>query len=248
MQGRMSLRTPLYVVLGVALLINAVLWDFSQRKFPVWPNVPDPPGRIGVTLSFLGDEALAYRVWSLALQNFGNAGGNYEPLKNYNYDSVSRWFYLLDSLDPQSDFVPLLAAYYFGATQNPVEQLPPVIAYLERIGIRPEKEKWRWLAQAVYLARHRMKNMEEALRLAKKLGSVYRPGMPAWTLQTQALITSDMGDKQAAYALLKAMLATETGHMQPQEINFMVDYICTKVLTPQQVPYDPLCAEYVKKE
>lgn len=83
--------------------------------------------------------------------------------------------------------------------------------------------------------------MPEALRLSKKLADMYRPGMPAWTLQMQALITSEMGDKQAAYMLLKSMLATETDNMQGPEINFMIDYLCTKVLTAEQAAHESVC-------
>lgn len=234
----------LYFALIIFLTLNIATWQFSHRQQPGWPNVPKPPSKFNLTSSFLGDEMMAYRVWALALQNFGNAGGNYMPLKDYNYDNVTAWFHLLDDLDPHSDFVPLLAAYYFGATQNPKEQLPPVIGYLEKVGVRPEGEKWRWLAQAMYLARHRVGDMDEALRISKKLGSVYREGMPAWTLQAQALITTEMGDKEAAYVMLKTMLASDTEHMQANEINFMVDYICTKILTPAQAKVDKTCEAY----
>ena len=232
----------LYAILFFAVTLNIAVWSSSHLQFTRWPNVPPPPGEIGVTASFLGDKAFAYRVWGMALQNFGNTGGDYRPLKNYNYTHLGQWFDLLDRLDPHSDYVPLLAAYYFGGTQNPKEQLPPVIEYLEKVGSYPEGEKWRWLAQAMYLARHKMEDMPEALRLAKELAAMYRPGMPAWTAQTQALIATEMGDKQAAYMLLRTMLATEAEHMHPNEVNFMVDYICTKILTPEQAPHDPLCA------
>jgi hypothetical protein len=232
----------LYAILLFAVALNIAVWSYSHGHTVRWPNVPSPPGEANVTASFLGDKALAYRVWAMALQNFGNAGGDYRPLKDYNYVHLGKWFDLLDRLDPHSDFVPLLAAYYFGGTQNPQEQLPHVISYLEKAGSRAEGEKWRWLAQAIYLTRHKMDDMPEALRLAKKLASMYRPGMPAWTVQTQALITTEMGDKQAAYTLFRTMLATEAEHMHPNEVNFMVDYICTKVLTPEQAPHDPICA------
>lgn len=232
----------LYAVLAFGLVLNIAVWIYSSHVQPRWTNVPKPPTDRSVTMSFLSDKALAYRAWAFALQNYGNTGGNYEPLKNYNYAYVGGWFDLLDRLDPHSNVVPLLASYYFGSTQNPQEQLPYVIAYLEKVGTRPEKEKWRWLAQAVYLARHRLHDVPLALRLAKELGDMYKPGMPAWTLQTEALITAEMGDKEAAYGLLKAMIATESEHMDPNEVNFMVDYICTKVLTPAQAPHDPICA------
>lgn len=230
-----------YLLLLLCVTLNVAMWFYTHKRFEKWPNVPPAPTENSLAASFLGDKALAYRVWGLALQNFGNTGGNYEPLKNYNYTSLGQWFNLLDSMDPHSDFVPLLAAYYFSATQTPLKQLPPVISYLEKVGSRPEGEKWRWLAQAMYLERHKMHNMNEALRLSKKLGDMYRPGMPAWTLQTQALITDKMGDKQAAYAMLKVMLSTQTDQMDPAEVYFMVDYICRRILNRQQAQQEKVC-------
>jgi hypothetical protein len=234
----------LYALLIGCLILNIALWQYSHRQKVRWPNVPKPPAELSLRASFLGDAMLAYRVWALALQNFGSSGGYNAPLKDYDYNYIGAWLDTLDSLDPNSDFAPFLAAYFFSGSQDAQGHLPIIIAYLEKAGSRPEGEKWRWLAQAMYLARHKLKDMDEALRLSRKLGDMYRPGMPAWTLQTEALITNEIvGDKEAAYVLLKAMLATEAEHMQGPEVNFMVDYICTKILTPQQAPLDPLCAE-----
>jgi len=232
-----------YILLTACLFLNLFMWRYSHTQFPVWPNVPSPPSERAVKFSFLDDTTLAYRVWAMALQNFGNTGGNYEALKNYNYQYLAEWFDLMDKLDPTSDFMPLMAAYYFGATQEPKTQLPYVIPYLEKVGIRPVGDKWRWLVYSIYLARHRMQDIEEALRLSKVLSASYRPGMPGFTKQTEALITRDMGDRQAAYGIMKAILATDAKNMHPNEVNFMVEYICTKILTPEQAPHDPLCAE-----
>ncbi len=233
--------TILYILLLVCVILNIGMWMRTHQMKAHWTNVPKPPSELNITSSFFGDAALAYRVWALALQNFGNSGGDYMALKDYDYKYVGEWLDRLDELDSHSNFVPFLAAYYFGATQLPKEQLPHIIAYLEKVGVRPEGEKWRFLAHAVFLARHRMNDMPEALRLAQKLASIYRPGMPAWTKQTQVLIANEIGDKEAAYILMKSILATETKYMQPPEINFMVDYICTKILTPRQAAADTLC-------
>lgn len=231
----------LYALLLVCVTLNVGMWMRTHQMKAHWTNVPKPPTELNMASTFFGDSALAYRVWALALQNFGNAGGDYMPLKDYDYRYVAEWLNRLDALDPKSNFAPFLAAYYFGATQLPQEQLPGIITYLEKVGSRPEGEKWRFLAHAVFLARHKMQDMPEAVRLAQKLAATYRPGMPAWTKQMHVLLTNEIGDKEAAYILMKSILATETAYMQPQEINFMVDYICTKILTPQQAAADALC-------
>ncbi len=231
----------LYGLLILAVFMNVSLWLYSNRVYLKWPNVPEPPSATSMRAAFLSDDAFAFRTWAIALQNFGSIGYS-QPLKNYNYKYLENWFFLLDKLDPNSNFVPFLAAYYFSATQNP-QQLPHVIKYLEEIGTRSGREKWRWLVEAAYLARHKLNNMDEALRLAHKLGQLYEPGMPIWTKNMEPLLRSDMGDKETAYLLMLEILKAEGGKMNSSEYVTSVNMVCTQILTPQQARQNPLCKD-----
>lgn len=236
-----SRHTTLWLILAFAAVLNIGLWFYSHKIYPRWSNIPQPPKISTLRMSFLSDDVFAYRVWSLALQNFGSVGIS-QPLKNYNYDYLGNWFHLMDALDSKSNFVPYLAAYYFSATQNP-KQLPPVIAYLEEIGMRKDQPgRWRWLAQAAYLARHRMEDMDEALRLARKLGSIYDPKtMPNWTSNMEPMLRAEMGDKQAAYLLMLEILKANAEKMNPSEVNSTISLICEEILTANEAAINPLC-------
>jgi hypothetical protein len=234
-------RMKLYGLLVLVVFLNIAYWLFSHREYPKWTNVPQAPTEDRMLMSFLGDRAFAYRAWALGLQNFGNIGFEVQPLKNYNYAELNRWFFLLDKMDPRSDSVPMLAAYYFSATQKPKEQVPYLISYLEEIGVRREGQKWRWLVQAVFLARHKLEDQQEALRISYKLKEMYRPGMPAWVLNMPAFISLEMGDKEAAYDLFVEILKSSANELHPNEVNWMVENICTKILTPDKAKINPLC-------
>ncbi|HNQ92110.1 MAG TPA: hypothetical protein PKI93_04190 [Alphaproteobacteria bacterium] len=231
---------PLTVFFTLALAANVLLWNSSSKMQPRWANVPPPPTAAGLSASFLGDREMAYRTSAVALQSFGNGMTEVQALKDYNYDYLRKWFFLADKLNHKSDYVPFLAAYYFGATQNP-QQLYPVIDYLRTVGKYPEKNKWWWLGQAVYLARHKLNDQKFALQLAEELAGTYHLGMPAWPLQMKAIIASDIGDKELAYGMMVEMLKSGADTMPPQEINFMLDYICNHILTPVQKGKDALC-------
>lgn len=234
----MRQNSILWLLLTMAVILHIGLWFHSHKIYPRWNNIPAPPSLFVMKSAFLGDDVFAYRVWGLALQNFGSVGES-QPLKNYNFDYLGRWFHVMDKLDSKSNFVPFLAAYFFSATQNPA-QLPPVISYLEEIGVRPGK--WRWLAQAAYLARHRMENMDEALRLARKLGSIYDPKtMPNWTSNMEPMLRAEMGDKQAAYLLMLEILKANADKMNPSEVNSTVSLICEEILTASEAAVNPLC-------
>ncbi len=226
-------------LLSLAALLNIGFWFHSSKIYAKWPNIPVPPAERSLKLAFLDDGVFAYRVWGLALQNFGNIGET-QPLKNYNYDYLGKWFFLMDGLDPHSNFMPYLAAYYFSATQNPA-QLPAVIKYLEMVGKKPEQGKWRWLAQAAYLARHRMNDMDEALRLARELGAIYKPGMPLWTRNMEPMLRADMGDRQAAYLLALEILKSDGAKMSASEYTSTITMICQSILTPGDAAKSPVC-------
>ena len=233
-------NTRLYLFLFVAVCLNIGLWFHSSKIYVRWGNVPPVPKINTLVMGFLGDSQFAFRASAIALQNYGSIGQT-QSLKDYNYETLGKWFDLLDQLDRKSNYVPYLAAYYYGAVQDP-SKLGPVISYLEKVGMYPMPGRWRWLAQAAYLARHRMQDNDNALRIARKLGSIYKPGeMPNWTRNMESMLMADMGDKQAAYLLMLEILKNEGPRMSANEYASNINLICETILTPDQAKTNPLC-------
>lgn len=173
-----------------------------------WPGVPPAPSRQAALALALGDDQFYYRASTFTLQNMGDFGGDVTPLKNYDYRRLGKWFTLLDSLDPESAFLPLLVGFYFSATQNTAD-LPVVIDYLARIAERDPASNWRWLVHAIYLARHRMKDLPTALELSYRLAAFEVAGLPAWTKQMPAYVRVKMGDKEGARIIMETILKTD---------------------------------------
>lgn len=232
----------LYGVFFVFLVLNISFWLLTNQLRPVWGNVPPVPTQRGAAMMALGDTQFSYRLTGLMLQNLGNIGGESKSLKEYDYDLLGKWFFLADRMDPVSNFVPTLAGLYFGATTNN-KSLTPVIDYLAAVGQRPEKNKWRWLAHAVYLARFKQGDLNKALQLAEMLASLPRDDMPLWARQMPAFVMTAKGEKEAAYNLMIEYLKSEIDHMDPIEIRFMRDYICDRILTPDQASKNDLCTK-----
>lgn len=233
----------LYALFILFLVLNIGLWTKTHTLRPAWGNVPPVTSEPGAAMMALGDRQLAYRMIAMMLQNLGNTGGDSTPLKNYNYNMLQGWFFLEDKLDPVADFIPNLAAFYFGATQTPKEQLGPVIDYLEIAGQRPGKDKWRWLAQAVYLARYKKEDLGRALQLANILSNLNQPDLPLWAKSMPAFVMRAKGDKQAAYEIMMNILSSGVRTLSPIEIRFLRDNICDQTLTPAQAAQNELCTK-----
>lgn len=231
----------LHIAFIFLLLANFGFWAHARKVLPAWNNVPPAPRPETAAFSGLGDSEIAYRMTGYFLQNAGNVGGRFEALKDYNYDLLGQWFFIAQSLDDRANYVPFLAAYIFGAVQDEsVDKLNPVIDYLAAEGQKPYPQKWRWLAQAVYLARYRQEDLEKALRLADILASLDTDTAP-WARQMPAFVQMQMGNKEAAYEIMIRMLATEAETLHPNEVNAMKEYICTRTLDTTAAAKNPLC-------
>lgn len=241
-------RGILYSVFALLLVANTACWLSVRHVQAKWANVPPPPSAFGASAGTLGDRQMAYRVGALMLQNFGDMGGRTTSLKDYNFEQLGQWFMLEDALDPRAVHVPYIAAFYYGGSQDG-KKLRPLIDYLAYIGQREDVherqgyQNWRWMGQAVYLARFRLGDLNLALKLANELAASYKPGMPGWTKQMPVFVTEAQGDKKAAYALMVSILKDDAKNMQKAEVNFMLSYICQRILTPDEAKTNSLCIE-----
>ena len=213
------------LALGAALALNLSFWAGTKYLYAKWEGVPPVPSREGAIMMALGDAQFAYRLGAITLQNLGDSGGRITPIRDYNYAKLGEWFTLLDNLDPASDHVPMLAAYYFGATRVPAD-VAVIVDYLGRVGQRPIGSKWRWLVHAVFLARHRLGDLQVALDLAYKLSKMELQDdtMPAWGRQMPAFVLKAKGDREDARKIIVDLLASGKAFHQ-NEINFMKAYL-----------------------
>lgn len=232
----------IYLCFALAVAANIAFWTDSHQKRAIWRNVPPVPSADGAAAMGLGDPQFAYRAQGLMLQNLGDTGGRETALKDYDYAALEKWFDLADALDPRSNYVPMLASWYFGATTEP-EQMGHVVNYLEKVGQRPDGEKWRWLAYSVYLAWHGMGDLNRALELAQLLARNAAPDAPEWTRNMPALVLNAKGDKAAAYAILMSILSSDAKKLDPAEVTNIRFYICNQILDPQARKSDPLCRD-----
>jgi hypothetical protein len=230
------LRRRVLFFLAFVFGLNVLLWLGTHHMQAKWTGVPPVPTKNGALAMTLGDSQFSYRFGAMTLQNFGNSGGNVVAIKNYDYKKLGAWFWLLNDLDPASNHVPMLAAYYFGGTVVK-EDIAVIVDYLGNVGQLPVGNKWRWLAQAVFLARHRLQDMDLALDLAYKLSRMQPIGdtLPIWARQMPAFVLSEQGEKETARILIEEILLS-ADDLHPNEVNFMEAYLIeTLGIDPQHV-------------
>jgi hypothetical protein len=216
-------NVKLYGLFGCLLLAQLFFWNVSRHILPDMEIVPDIPAREAVKALSLGDEQFYFRVLALQIQNAGDTYGRFTPLKNYDYDKLSQWFYLLDTLDRRSDYIPSLASYYYSQTQN-IPDVRYIVDYLYDHSAKDPAHKWWWLLQAMYLANHKLEDKDLALKVGEPL--IDAQGIPLWARQFPAFIHEQKGEpEQALYVMQHVLESAGKNTLTREEVNFMKYFI-----------------------
>lgn len=221
MSKRQFFRSDIFVY--VFLVLQITLWTQTKSYKPNLAIVPDVPSRESIKAISLGDEQFYFRTLAFKLQNAGDTFGRFTALKDYNYNKLYHWFTLLDTLDDKSHFVPSLAGYYYSQTQN-IPDVKYVAKYLEETAEKDLYNKWWWMGQAVYLANHKLKDKEWALKLAYKLASTPRDDIPLWAKQMPAFIHEQRGEEEQAVRIISEIL-NNVDNIDEGELNFMSYFV-----------------------
>lgn len=216
-------RWGLWGVFAVLLAAQVGLWSATRDLRPAGTVLPPPPSPLMRTAWALGDEEFLFRVLAVRLFAAGDLGGRMTPLAEMDYEHVAGWLHALAGLSPRSDVAPALAALYFGLTPK-TEDLRPVIGVLRDVYRRAPRDNWRWMAHAVYLARHRLGDLDLALDLATELSLLPPGAAPLWTRQMPAFVLDAMGEDTAA-ALVMGAILDSTPDLPPAEVRFMRRFI-----------------------
>ncbi|MCB2082246.1 MAG: hypothetical protein KDD76_06370 [Rickettsiales bacterium] len=205
------------------------IWEGTRAIKPELAIVPELPTLRTVRALSLGDEQFYFRLLTLMIQNAGDTYGRSTPLKDYDYTKLYQWWNLLDKLDSASNMVPALAGYYFVASQEVMRDVPYVAKYLEEHADRDPEHKWWWYTQAVYIARHKLNDLDMALRIANKLASLPKSvKMPIWARQMPAFIHEARGELEESYIIIRNILDNYE-NLSEGELNFMMYFIKDRV-------------------
>jgi len=223
-------------VLAVLIVLQAVFWWQTHFIRPATEVVPIPPGKATLRALSFGDEEFYFRVQAMTLQNFGDEFGRLVSLRYYDYTNLYQWLMLLDSLDSRSDMLPSMAAYYFSQTQNTTD-VRYLANYLYAHATRDVEHKWWWLLQGIYLAMHKVDDLDLALKIAKPLTT---PGVPVWAQEMAAVVYEKRGEMEDAIRIINTIQANEDD-IPDRDLRFMRYFVEERIkkLEHKGAPYIP---------
>lgn len=209
----------------IALVAAQMHYAHETRKIrPVLEIVPNVPGRQAVKALSFGDEQFYFRLLAMQLQNSGDTYGRFTSLRYYDYEKLYHWFVLLDSLDARSMMIPSIASYYYSQTQNTPDSRY-VANYLYERAIKDVGKNWWWLVQALYIAMHKLNDLELALKITKPL---MHESVPVWAQQLVAIIHEKRGEMGDALKIMETIRDNATD-LSPQDLEYMTYFVTERL-------------------
>lgn len=211
-------RTVL-LCLFLALVLQAG-FRYEIRQTGQFRQLPNPPTLAEARLASLSDAVALSKMTMLWLQSFDTQPGISVSFKQIDYEHVIGWLDLVLRLDPHGLY-PLLSASRIYAEVNDENRQRKMLAFVHERFLEDPKHRWPAMADAVYVARYRLKDTDLALEYARDLSqNVAAYDVPPWIKQMQIYVLEDMGNLEAAMVLIGGLL--ESGEVSdPQEIRFL---------------------------
>jgi hypothetical protein len=191
----------------VAALCAQLTWQAVQRRAaPAAVDLPPPPTAGALRLASLGEPEAAARILMLYLQAFDLGATNALPYRALDYGRLIGWLRAILWLDPRSDY-PLFSAARLYAEVPDAEKSRRMLEFIHAEYLKDPDRRWRWLAHAALVAKHRLKDLALARRYAAALERhTTAADVPLWAKHMEIFILEEMNEFEAARIMLGGLL------------------------------------------
>ena len=206
--------------LATALLLQ-VAWQSTQpRPIARAQALAAAPAVAVLRIASLGEPVPFAQLMTLYLQAFDNQPGISIPFRELDYQRVTQWLAAVLSLDPRGQYPLLMASQVYAQVPDPA-RTRMMFDFVYQQFLRDPDRRWRWLAHASLLAKHRLKDQSLGLFYAREIARL-APAAPGWARQMHIFILEDLGEIESAKILLGALLSS--GEIRDEhELRFLTE-------------------------
>lgn len=195
------------IVILVAALSLQLAWQ-AVRPGPevTISELSAPPSLSLLRVISLGEPDTLSRLLMLRLQAHDYQPGISIPFRDLDYDRLVVWLDVILELNPESHY-PLLSASRVYSEVPDEDKKRRILEFVHAKFLERPAERWQWMAHAVYVAKHRLRDLELALEYARAIRKNVPVGTaPDWAMQMELFVLEDMGETESAMVLLGGLL------------------------------------------
>ena len=202
------------------LAFQIVLHATRPDPLALAASLPAPVANHYLQVTSFGEPVTLSKITMLWLQAFDNQPGISVPFDNLNYDNVIAWLDTILLLDPRGHY-PLLSARIYAEVPNDNKKRSMLDFIYKKFLQRPN-ERWAWMAHAVFVAKHKLHDLDLALNYARELRAYTSVDkVPGWARQLELFVLEELGELEAAQIILGGLI--ESGEITDQhEIEFLM--------------------------
>jgi len=207
-------------VLVLALAVQTGWHSTRPDPVAVAGELPSPPPVDFMRLVSLGDPVVLSGITMLWLQSFDNQPGISIPFTQLDYNRLTSWLNTILELNGKTMYPLLAASRLYGEVPDDAKKRQ-MLEFVYRKFLDDPNRRWPALAHAVFVAKHRLRDLPLALHYAKALSENVSPSAaPFWARQMHIYVLEDMGELESAKVLIGGLL--ESGTIKdPQELEFL---------------------------
>lgn len=199
-----------------------VFWSYTRPPvIATAADLPATPDTRLLRLAAMGEPGTLARVLMLWLQAFDNQPGVSVPFADLDYAGVINWLDALLDLDNRFQY-PLLSASRVYTETPDTGRKRQMLAFVHRRYLEDPERRWPWMAHAVYVAKHRLKDLPLALEYAGALRLDMTAGTaPPWVSQLEIFVLEDLGEPESARIIIGGLLESGKLAGHDNELRFL---------------------------
>lgn len=221
MNERSLQAVPRHLMLIGALLLALQIGLRAAQPAPTVraEDLPAAPSLTAARLTSMGEPITLAGLMALRLQAFDNQPGISLPFAALDYAKLTGWLERILDLDPRANYPLLMASHLYAQVPDPARQRL-MLDFTYREFLRDPERRWRYLAHAALIAKHRLHDLPLALHYARAIQQQAGGAALSWAQQMPIFILEDLGELEAAKIELGTLLASDSVR-DPQEKHFL---------------------------
>lgn len=209
---RPLVQLPRSLLLAFVILLAAQLiyHQHAERQLDAsYRDLSSPLSGASYRAIAMGSEQLLGYLLAIRLQLHDNQAGQHFNYDLIDYGILIDWLDRITELSLGTEYPMLLASRVYSSTGDH-SRLRLLLEFIAKRFEDDPQRHWRRLAEACLLARHKLGDLELALRLAERLAQ-QPPSvtMPQWARDFRFLLLAELNEFEAAIAIIEALLQTD---------------------------------------
>ena len=185
-------------------------------------------------LSGLGESGALAKIIMLWLQAFDNQPGLSIPFNKLNYAEVIHWLEAILNLDARFQY-PLLSASRLYTETPDLDKKRQMLEFVHERFLQDPNKRWPWMTHAVYVAKHRLRDLQLALKYANALRvNVSADKAPPWVTQMEIYVLEDLGETESAKIIIGGLLESGRLSKHDNELRFLKNKLAELELKQQK--------------